>query len=130
MSVCESRIPRFSILLLILSTPPLPNQLVFDSISWSYVNPAREKENGDVPVVIPKWSIAARLPKLRTGLITYLTVILRQSPSPIISLDHVTVACFPQINRHSKIMGLIGFSCLSIIRRCYWACISAYSITF
>ena len=59
----------------ILSRPPRPSQPVFDSTSWSCVNPARksEKENGNVPVVNPKGSIAARLAKLRTGLIIYLT---------------------------------------------------------
>jgi len=63
-----------------------------------------------VPVVIPKCSIAARVAKLRTGLLTYLTVMLiaeKQSPPPIISPVHVTVTYNPPISRHSKIMGLI-----------------------
>ena len=77
-------------------------------MSWSCVNPARknEKENGNVPVVIPKCHIAARLAKFWTGLMTAMLIAERQSPSqPIISPIHVYVTYFPPINRHSKIMG-------------------------
>ena len=62
-----------------------------------------------MPVVNPKGSIAARLAKLRTGLIIYLTAMLiaeRQSPPP-------SCACYrdllPSKRRHSKIMGFIRF---------------------
>ena len=92
----------------ILSSPPL---LIFSSSQrHGLVSILRgEKENGNVPVVIPKWSIAARLAKLRTGLIIYLTAMLiaeRQSPPP-------SCACYrdllPSKCRHSKIMGFIRF---------------------
>jgi len=48
-----------------------PSQPVFDptSLAWSSVNPARrrKKETGNVRVLIPKRSIAARLAKLASS---------------------------------------------------------------
>ena len=146
MSVCESRwkygfsssSPSCSCICIPLSIlshspPTLPNQSVFDSNSWSCVNPARKrgKENGNVPVVNPKWFIAARLAKLRIGHIIYSTVMLiaeRESPPLIISLVHVTRTWFPPIIRHSKILGLIGLA-RPPTRWCWWVYIRAYSNT-
>ena len=88
----------------------LPSQPVFDSTLWSVVNSARRREKGkkDVPIVIPGWFIAARLAKLRTGLCTYLTVMLIvERHSPIISPIHVTMTCFSPTSIHLKIKGLI-----------------------
>jgi hypothetical protein len=61
-------------------------------------------ESGNVPDVIPKWFIAARISKfkLRTGLITYWPVMLiakRYSPLPIISPVRFTLTCFPSVGR-------------------------------
>ena len=117
----------------ILSSPPLPSQPVFDSTSWSCLNPARrrEKENGNVQVVIPKCYIAARLAKLRTGLIIYLTTMLiaeRQSPPLIISPVHVTVTCFLRNADTWRLWGLIRFS-RPTIRWCYLVYTTACSNT-
>ena len=106
-----SGFPYFSI----LSSPPhfRVNQSSIQRHGLVSILRGGEKENGNVPVTVvnPKWSIAARLAKLRTGLIIYLTAMLiaeRQSPPLIISPVHVTV--LPSKRRHSKVMGLIRFS--------------------